>query len=696
MSATVTEQHRAKPAYIYICQSTMGQVRFHQESTERQYGLREKAQALGWPPTAIRILDKDLGVSGAQMSGRDDFKRLIADVSMGQVGAVFALEASRLARSNLDWHRLIELCALTATLVIDEDGSYDPADFNDGLLLGLKGTLAQAELHFLRARLQGGKLNKAKKGELRFPLPVGLCYDDQGHIVLDPNEEVRGAVRLVFQLFHKTGSAYAVVQRFADLALRFPKRAYGGAWDGKLVWGRLSHSRVLGLLKNPSYAGTYVFGRYQSRRTVTPEGEVQQGSQAVPHADWLITLPDHHPGYISWQEYQDNQTRLAQNRTNREARVLSGPAREGMALLQGLLLCGCCGRKLTVRYRGNGGRYPAYECNWRRREGLATAACMTLRCEALDTAIAAQVLSALRPAQLTLAVSALEQLEERDAAALRQWEMRLERAAYEAQLAERRYQEVDPSNRLVAATLEQRWNAALEQLEALKAQYAEQQRCEARVATAEQKAKVLALAQDFPRLWRAPTTSAKDRKRLLRLLIKDITVERARGEPQALLHVRWQGGACTDVVVTLPSKIADRLRYGAETVERVRVLAQTLSDVDIAQCLNEEGLLSAKDKPFTAAMISWIRYRYAITHPDLKRPEELSVKQVADRFGVSIHVVHYWIQHAVIKARQLRRGAPYWIVLNPQQENELETWVRHSAKIKKGEGMQKPTAGGAL
>ena len=220
----------------------------------------------------IRTLDRDLGKTGTEMTRREDFKTLVADVSMGQVGAVFALEVSRLARSNLDWHRLLELCALTATLVIDEDGCYDPADFNDGLLLGLKGTMAQAELHFLRARLQGGKLNKAKKGELRFPLPVGFCYDEQGRIILDPDEEVRGAVGLVFRLFRETGSAFAVMQRFAEGALRFPKRSYGGAWDGKIIWGRLTHGRVLGMLKNPSYAGMYVFGRYQYRREISPRG----------------------------------------------------------------------------------------------------------------------------------------------------------------------------------------------------------------------------------------------------------------------------------------------------------------------------------------------------------------------------------------------------------------------------------------
>ena len=269
------QDHRTSPEQtrLYLCAPVdAGQVRHHQESTERQYALREKALELGWSEAAIRTLDRDLGKTGTEMAGREDFKTLVADVSMGQVGAVFALEVSRLARSNLDWHRLLELCALTATLVIDEDGCYDPADFNDGLLLGLKGTMAQAELHFLHARLQGGKLNKAKKGELRFPLPVGFCYDEQGRIILDPDEEVQGAVELVFRLFRETGSAFAVMQRFAEGALRFPKRSYGGAWDGKIVWGRLTHSRVLGMLKNPSYAGMYVFGRYQYRRADQPAG----------------------------------------------------------------------------------------------------------------------------------------------------------------------------------------------------------------------------------------------------------------------------------------------------------------------------------------------------------------------------------------------------------------------------------------
>lgn len=342
MLSKIQQYHKAKPAYIYIRQSTMGQVRCHQQSTERQYALGDKALDMGWNPANIRILDRDLGKSGSHSAGRQDFKTLVADVSMGQVGAVFTLEASRLARSSVDWQRLIELCALTGTLVIDEDGCYAPEDFNDGLLLGIKGTIAQAELHFIRLRLQGGKQNKAKKGELRFPLPVGLCYDE-GKITIDPDREVEGAVHLVFRTFQNKGSAYGVVQEFVRLGLQFPRRAYGGVWDGKLIWGRLNHGRVLSILKNPSYAGAYVFGRYRSIKEISSDGEVHSTTRSMPMEDWLVTIKEHHEGYITWEEFIKNQKVLESNRTNGEETLLSGPAREGLALLQGLLLCSSCG-----------------------------------------------------------------------------------------------------------------------------------------------------------------------------------------------------------------------------------------------------------------------------------------------------------------------------------------------------------------
>jgi DNA invertase Pin-like site-specific DNA recombinase len=681
MNPKIQEHHRSKPAYIYLRQSTPSQVRHHQESTERQYALREKALELGWSESLIRTLDRDLGKTGTEMARREDFKTLVAEVSMGQVGAVFALEVSRLARSNLDWHRLLELCALTETLVIDEDGCYDPADFNDGLLLGLKGAMAQAELHFLHARLQGGKLNKAKKGELRFPVPVGFCYDEQGRTILDPDEEVRAAVGLVFHLFRETGSAFGVMQRFAESGLRFPKRSYGGAWDGKIIWGRLTHSRVLGILRNPSYAGMYVFGRYRYRREISAEGAVHKRIHAVAMADWRVSLKEHHEGYITLEEFFNNQKRLEKNRTNGEETLLAGPAREGLALLQGLLLCGTCGHALTVRYTGNGGIYPCYLCNRLRREGLASKDCMSFRCDLLDAAIAEEVLKALQPAEIELALAALQELESRDRAISRQWQMRLERAEYEAALAERRYQEVDPSQRLVAGTLERRWNDALLQLADLKKQAAEFQRQEARVTTEEQKAKVLALATDLPRLWHAPTTQAKDRKRMLRLLIKDITVEKLLHPKRLLVHIRWQGGACNDICVQLPPNIADRLRYPAAVVDRVRHLARNLPDREIADRLNQEGSVSAWGKPFTGSMVQWIRYRYQIPKARLVRPEELTVQQVAERFSVSPNVVYYWIERGVIEARRLNAGMPYWITLNETDEKKLRDWVHNSSRI---------------
>lgn len=683
MVAKITEQSRQKLAYVYVRQSTLGQVRHHQESTQRQYALRKRALELGWPAEAIRTLDRDLGRSGAQMSGREDFKLLVADVSMGQVGAVFALEASRLARSNLDWHRLLELCAFTHTLVVDEDGIYDPGDFNDGLLLGLKGTMAQAELHFLRARLQGGKLNKARRGELHFPLPVGFCYDDQGRIAPDPDDEVRGAVARVFELFGQTGSAFGVCQLFVRQKLRFPKRAYGGVWNGQIIWGRLTHSRVLGILRNPSYAGVYVFGRFQSQKEINAAGEICTKMRQVAMPDWRVRLESHHEGYITWDDFMQNQQQLAKNRTNGAETVLSGAAREGLALLQGLLLCSVCGHKLTVRYTGNGGLYPIYECNARRRDGNGTRSCISVRCDLLDAAISEQVLNALRPEQLGLALEALQHLEERDAAVTHQWHMRLKRMEYEAALAERRYQEVDPSNRLVARTLEQRWNQALSQLEELRQQYAEIERTDTRAATPEQKARVMALAKDFPRLWKASSTSAKDRKRMLRLLIRDITVERRAEARQAILHIRWQGGACTDEQVDLPLPIADRMRYSPAIREQVRTLARQFTDEEIAQRLNQSGQLSAAGKSFDASKIQWIRHRYGIPAVQLKRPNELTVAQVAKRLGVSPGVVYYWINRKVIAARQVKPNTPYWITIDKAKERELRAWVRNSTRMKR-------------
>ena len=678
----IQETHRQKLACIYLRQSTLKQVRQHQESTERQYALREKALQLGWPPERILILDRDLGISGTQMANRPDFQRLMAEVSLQKVGAVFALEASRLSRSDLDWHRLVDLCGWTGSLLIDEDGAYNPGDFNDRLLLGLKGTMSQAELHFLRVRLQGGKLNKARKGQLRFPLPVGFVYAEPGGIVLDPDQEVQGAVRMVFTTFGQIASAYGVVQHFAEHQLLFPKRSYGGVWNGRLRWGRLNHGRVLCLLRNPAYAGAYVFGRYRTCKRFSPTGQMHHTVRPMPLADWQVNLPNQHPGYISWEEYLANQQRLTQNQTNGCPGTTRSGAREGPALLQGLLVCGQCGRRLSPRYVGEHGANVWYECNWRRRE-LAGKSCWSVRGDRLDEAVAQRILSALVPAQVEIALAALAEVEQRDQALDHQWQLKIHRAEYEGQLAQRRFEEVDPANRLVAATLEQRWEHALRELENLRQQYQQYQEKQTPPLSPEQQTQVRLLANDLPRLWQAATTSAKDRKRILRLLLKDITLEKRPAAHQAILHLRWQGGATEDLVVELPLKAADRWRYPEAFVSKVRQLAQQQTDQQIAQSLNQEGLRSAKGQVFTASMVAWIRGKHRIPAPVLHQPDELTVRQLSQKFAVSQHVVYYWLEKRLVTARRPQPNRQMWIKLTAQQEQELQAWITNSKRIGK-------------
>lgn len=681
MNSKIQKCHLQKPAYIYLRQSSMNQVRHNQESTERQYALRDKAIALGWPVDMIHILDGDLGLSGSHATLRKDFQSLVALVSMNKAGAVFALEASRLSRSCTDWHRLLELCAFTNTLIIDEDGCYNPSDFNDQLLLGIKGTMSQAELHFLRARLQGGKLNKAKKGELRRPLPVGYVYDDENNIVFDPDIQVQHALRFLFDSFRLTGSAYGVVHKFSKEGVDFPKRSYGGVWKGKLIWGRLTEGRVLGVLKNPTYAGAYVHGRYQSFKEIGSDGTFRCTTKMMPMSAWTVLINDHHEGYITWKQHINNQKILENNRTNGEETLLKGPAREGLALLQGLLLCGGCGRRLTVRYKGNGGIYPTYECNWKRREGLSTGSCMHLRSDLIDTPIINRVLEVIKPKQIEAAVKALEEIERREEAVDNQWRMQIERAEYEANLAQRRYEAVDPDNRLVAGTLEKRWNEALLKFEEIRHKFEEHKQKNRISATEDQKKQLLKLAHNLQKLWKAHSTSAKDRKRILRLIIKDITVEKTAEPKQIVLHIRWQGGAIEDIPVEIPASYSDQIRNKDHIIVRVRELSQSYTDAQIVNLFNEEGLKSAKGRRFTISMIKWIRYKHGIIGPVLKRADELTVNQVMDRFSISRYVVYYWIERKFISARRLNHGSPYWISIDPQKEKELTELVKKSTKI---------------
>lgn len=679
IQSKITSQHLEQKAYVYVRQSTLNQVLHHQESTQRQYALKDKALQLGWSENKIRILDRDLGQSGAQSQNREDFKTLLADVSLGEVGAVLALEASRLARSNTDWHRLIELCSLTGTLILDEDGVYNPADFNDALLLGLKGTMSAAELHFLRGRLLGGKRNKAERGQLRFPLPVGLCWEEE-QIVLDPDQEVQGAVRLVFQSFRETGSAYGVAQYFGERGLKFPKRAYGGVWNGKLIWGHLTDSRVLSIIKNPAYAGVYAFGRFRYVKQILQDGQIRQRVQKMPRGSWLVEIQNHHPGYLTWENYLENQDKLECNRTHSAEAALPSNVRDGLAMLQGLLVCGKCGRRLTIRYRGNGGIYPIYECNWLKRQGRAKRSCMSIPCPPLDKVMTQRVLETVNADTLALALAAHDELAQRDESLTRQWSMRLQRVQYEADLAQRRYEEVDPANRLVAASLEKRWNEALSRVEEVRRQMAEFQRQQTRTFTAPQREQILALAGDFPRLWQSETTSAKDKKRMLRLLLDNITVERGK-ERNVSLHVCWSGGAREDLTAVLPRKVQDRIRHPSQCVEEVRLLAQKHTDAQIVELFNSRGERTAKGNPFTSASIKWIRYKHRIPAPNLKRSDELTVDEVAAEFHVSRGVVYYWINRDILPARRIGDGHPYWITLTEEKVEELRQWVQSSKRI---------------
>lgn len=674
-------QQLQKNAYIYLRQSSMKQVYHNQESTERQYALKDKALALGWSPSQIVVLDKDLGQSGAQSHQREDFKRLVADVCMEKAGAVFALEASRLSRSCADWHRLLGICALTNTLIVDDDGLYDPSDFNDQLLLGLKGTMSQAELHVMKGRLQKAKLNKAQKGELHFPLPVGFCYDDSGRTIFDIDGEVRGAVALLFSTFRKFGTARGVASEFNKNNLKFPKRAYGGIWNGKLIWGELTTSRVLGVLKNPSYAGAYVFGRYKYAKQISPEGEVSNKMKKLPIEKWQVHIQEHHEGYITWEEFQKNQVMLQENCTCNEKTILSSALREGCAILQGLVVCGNCGHRISARYKGKCGLYPMYECNKARRDGLATSYCMGFRADIVDAAIVKRILNVLSKDQIKIAIAALNELTIRDQTIDKQWHMKIERAEYETHLAQKRYEQVDPANRLVAATLEKTWNAALLNAGEIKMQYQEQLRQKALTITPEKKKQILALAKDLPHLWNAPTTQARDRKRILHLLIKDITVEKK--DKRLILHLRWQGGATEDIELRLPLSYSDQLRYSDEFVDKIRQLAVNLSDKEIAEVLNKEGQLSATKKPFTKSSINWVRHKHRISspHQTQKKANELTVEEVAKKFHVSKGVVYYWISKGIVSSRKWRSTSPWKITLTSEKEEELRKRIAESYKL---------------
>jgi excisionase family DNA binding protein len=636
----ITSGHRSRQAVVYLRQSSMAQVREHTESTTRQYGLVNEAVRLGWARQDVIVIDTDLGVSGRWGVARAGFTELVGRVCSGEVGAIFGIEISRLARSNAEVARLMEFAAITETLLIDADGVYDPGDVNDRMLLGMKSTIGEVELHVMAQRLQAAKRAAAERGELRTPLPVGLVHDEAGEVVIDPDAEVQAAIGDLFAAFAQTGSAYGVVAAFAER--RFPLRAYGGVWAGQLRWGTLTHARVLGVVKNPSYAGAYVHGRYTSRRRVEPDGTVHTGLVERPRAEWPVLIKDHHESYISWEQFLLNEATLAANRTNAGAR----PPREGSALCQGIIACGSCGKPMRTNYHTD--QRPSYECS-SRADRLTTPTCRSVAASTVDDAVAERLLATLNPSEVALALAAADQVTDRHQRVSRAAELAVERARYDAERAERAFYTVEPENRLVARSLETRWETKLVTL--AEAQQALTAACDA-LPPLPGRAELEQLAADLPGLWHAPTTSHKDRKRLLRTLIADITLLPEPDHDKVTIGIRWHTGATDELRIVRAVHPGTAKRSPSPAVEMVTQLGPTTSTAELADILNAAGLTTGHGRPFDVKAVQWIRHAYHIPAPAAYADGEISVAQAAERLGCSTGVVYYWIETGQLDARR--------------------------------------------
>lgn len=673
MNEKVQATHLERRATIYLRQSTLRQVHEHHESTARQYALRQRALELGWPAERIEVIDEDLGQSGSSATWRAGFQRLAEDVAHGRVGAIFSLEVSRLARSSADWHRLLDLCGLADVLIVDEQAVYTPRDYNDRLLLGLKGTMSEAEQYWMRLRLQGGRLSKARRGELFLVPPTGYEWDEAAHrLRLDPDEQVQRAVHLVFERFRLDGSAYAVMRYFASHGLKMPARPHGR----DLHWVPLRHKAILDMLHNPLYTGAYVFGRKESRMALV-DGQLRQHHiTQMPREDWKVLLRDHHPAYISWEEYMANQKRLHANRTDLRSPDRRGASREGAALLQGLALCGRCGRRMTVRYRG--ARHHAYyECVRAPTEQVdGKRSCLIVAARAIDEAITRLFLEVVQPPEIELSLAVAREVERQAGELNRQWKLRLERVRYEAQLAERRYKAVDPDNRVVARTLEREWNDRLRELEELGREHQEVLRREKIELTEEDRARILALAKDLPRVWHAKSTTNAERKNLLRILVSEVALSPIE-VPRRMTRIQvvWVTGAVSDF--TLPRRSGYSTRSNPpEAVQGILKLFDAgWSDVEIAAELNGRGLRSGANIPWSPATVRRVRGLHGLRRlpvpqrsgrqPPRRSDGLYSVHGVAERFNVTEAVVYYWLERGWLKGVQGGgRGHPWWFKLD--------------------------------
>jgi len=651
----VTASQLKRSAFLYVRQSTPRQVIEHIESTDRQYALRKRAVALGWQEEQVITIDSDQGQSGASAVDREGFQRLVMEVSMGRAGIVLGLEVSRLARNATDWHRLLEICALTDTLILDEDGIYHPGNFNDRLLLGLKGTMSEAELHLIRARMRGGVLNKAKRGELETPLPFGFVYDEERRVVLDPDQQIQQAIRSVFETFRRVGSAVGVAKHFHDHGLRFPKLIRQPGCPVEVGWGELEHNRVTRILRNPRYAGAFFYGRTRYHKKI----DGGERKEHLPRQEWHTLILNAHPGYITWKEYEENLRRLQENAHSMGVEKRS-PPREGPALLQGLAICGKCGSRMTVAYhQRKAGVAPYYICQGPREvDRFEKSYCQSISGYSLDLAIGALLLETVTPLALEVALQVQQEMQSRWDEADRLRRLQVDRARYESELARRRFLHVDPDNRLVAASLEGEWNVKLRALAEVEPNYARQLEADQFPISAAQRAQVLALATDFPRLWNNPATAHRDRKRMIRLLIEDITI---RKDDQVRLDVRFRGGAAKALLLPRPLRFCEAHRQSPEMVTEIDRLLEDYTYADTARILNERGFKTGDGLPLTSIAVGYVRkaYRLKSRFDRLRERGLLTIAEMAKACGVSIKTIGEWRQKGRIRAHAVNDGRQF-------------------------------------
>lgn len=660
-NAKIKSGHLQRAAFVYVRQSSPAQMERNIESTDRQYKLVHRAVELGWARSQVVLIDEDQGRSGSGLVARAGFDKMAAEVALGRAGIVLGLEVSRLARNNADWYRLLDLCGMTDTLIGDSDGLYHPALINDRLVLGLKGTMSETELHVLRARLNGGIRNKAARGELRRGLPIGFVWgDEDGKVRFDPNEAVTGAIRTVFQRFAEMGSVRQVWLWFRSQGISFPLRSHARA---EIRWVIPTYVTIHQILTSPVYAGAYTYGRTRHQRYVDEAGRIRKRTHRLPRSEWGVFLPNHHEGFIDWDTYERHQARLAAN-TRPRPHQAGGAVREGSALLQGIATCGRCGRRLKVYYQGKNST-PGYHCPGSVLVNGRGSYCLRVGGAHLDEAVAKTFLETVTPAGVEAALLAERTLEGEHDAALAQWRLEVERTRYEVERAERRYRAVEPENRLVARGLETEWEKRLRDLAVAEAELGRREQERPRELTPEERERIRALGADVGRVWRASTTTDRDRKELLRTLLEEVNVAIERVQARGHLTLRWRGGAITELDVTMRHPRVPVIRTDEDTIDLVRRLAVHYSDAIIAGILNQQGRTTARGDRFTAGKVANLRAYWKI--PCFAAPstppegEPVTIDKAAEVLGVAPSTVHRWLADGFIAGEQLTPRAPWRI-----------------------------------